>query len=67
MSRVFNKNYQQYVLDYKDDQGKANSTVLRIKPEDSPKFQQELSQLTGLTIRFDPPEKDTKIDVGPDF
>lgn len=67
VSRFFNRDYQQYVLDYKTAQGHTSSTVLRLKRGDAPQFQQELSQLTGLMIRFEPPQKETIIDVGPDL
>ncbi|BDM83368.1 hypothetical protein AM10699_62290 (plasmid) [Acaryochloris marina MBIC10699] len=66
-SRIFKKDYQMYVLDYKK-QGNQTATIIRIKQKEAPKFQQELRTLArNMLITFEESKKSTVIDVGPDF
>ena len=64
-SRLLNRDHQQYVLYYKT-QEKESATVVRVRREDTPQFQQELTSLTNcMVIRFKEPERSTIIDIGP--
>ena len=66
-SRLFNKDFQQYVLDY-TLRGQRTATVVRVDREDAPEFQQELRTLArNMLIRFEDPKDSTVIDVGPDI
>ncbi len=64
---VPDRDYQQYVIEYKDTKGKKTATVLNINRSDAPEFQQELTLITGKLITFRPGQTNTTIDIGPDF
>ncbi len=60
-SRVFNKNYQEYIVDY-SRQGKQTAIVVRVALKDAPEFQQELRALArNRVIHFEDPKKSTLI------
>ncbi len=66
-SRLFNKDFQEYVLDY-TSQGQQTATVVRVTPQDAPQFQQELRALAlDLAVTFEDPQRSTVIDAGPDL
>ena len=69
VGRIFvpNRNYQQYIIEYKDAKGTKTATILNINRSDAPEFQQELTVITGKLITFRPGQTRTTIDVGPDF
>ncbi len=62
-----NRDYQQYIIEYKNTKGEETATVLNINRSDAPEFQQELTLITGKLITFQPGQTKTTIDVGPDF
>ena len=62
-----NQDFQQYILQYTDNQGKKTATMLNINRSDAPEFQQELSLTTGKLIVFREGQTRTTVDVGPDI
>ena len=69
VGRIFapDRDYQQYVLEYKNTKGEKTATVLNIDRSDAPEFQQELTIITGKLITFQAGQTKTTIDVGPDI
>ena len=69
VGRIFvpDRNYQQYIIDYKDARGKKTATILNINRSDAPEFQQELTVITRKLITFRAGQTRTTIDIGPDF
>ncbi|WP_156914933.1 hypothetical protein [Rubidibacter lacunae] len=65
--QFYDKEYQQYVLDYTQPDGDPTSIVLRLRRRDATVYQQGLTVITGRYIGFEEPQTDTAIDVGPDF
>ena len=61
------RDYQQYIIKYKNTEGKESATILNINRSDAPEFQQELTLITGKLITFQPGQTQTTIDIGPDF
>lgn len=68
VSKIFapDKDYQQYILTYKNPEGNKTVTILNIDRSDAPEFQQELSIISGKLITFRPGQTNTSINVGPD-
>ena len=68
VGRIFvpDRNYQQYIIEYKDPKGKKTATILNINRSDAPEFQQELTVTTRKLITFRPGQTNTIVDVGPD-
>lgn len=64
---VPDKDYQQYIVHYTDNQGQKTATMLNINRSDAPEFQQELSLATGKLIIFREGQTRTTVDVGPDI
>ena len=69
VGRIFvpDRNYQQYIIDYKDGRGKKTATILNINRSDAPEFQQELTVITRKLITFRAGQTRNTIDIGPDF
>ncbi len=67
VGKIFSGDYQQYIIRYKDTEGKETATILNINRSDTPEFQQELTLITGKLITFHPGQTQTTIDIGPDF
>ncbi len=69
VGRIFapDRDYQQYVVEYTNTQGKKTATVLNINRSDAPEFQQEITIITGKFITFQPKQTETTINVGPDL
>ena len=69
VGRIFvpDRNYQQYIINYKDGRGKKTATILNINRSDAPEFQQELTVITRKLITFRAGQTRTTIDIGPDF
>ena len=61
------RDYQQYVLRYKDADENETATVLNIERSDAPEFQQDLSIASGRVIVFREGQTNTLINVGPDL
>ena len=61
------RDYQQYVIQYRKAGGDKTGTILNINRSDAPEFQQELSLITGRLIIFREGQTDTVINVGPDL
>ena len=59
------RNYQQYILTYNDNNGDKTATILNINRSDAPEFQQELTVTTNKLITFQPGQTNTRINVGP--
>ncbi|MDJ0647243.1 MAG: hypothetical protein QNJ60_00920 [Xenococcaceae cyanobacterium MO_188.B19] len=64
---VPDRNYQQYIIEYKDAKGKKTATILNVNRSDAPEFQQELTVMTRKLITFRPGQTNTIINVGPDI
>ncbi len=67
VGRIFlpDKDYQQYIITYKNPEGNKTVTILNINRSDAPEFQQELSLITGKLITFQAGQTNTTIDIGP--
>ena len=59
------RDYQQYIIQYKNTDEVDTATILNIDRSDAPEFQQELSLATGKLITFQEGQTNTTIDVGP--
>lgn len=66
VTRIFSRDYQQYILEYTNNKGEKTATILNIDRSDTPEFQQELTVITGKLITFQPKQTETTINVGPD-
>lgn len=69
VGRIFvpDRDYQQYILQFKDSRGQKTATILNIDRSDAPEFQQELTVLTRKLIDFQPGQTSKVIDIGPDI
>ena len=61
------RDYQQYIIEYKGPDGKDSATILHIERSDLPEFQQELTVISGKLITFQEGQTNTTINVGPDL
>ena len=61
------RNYQQYIIEYRGPDGKKTATILNIARSDAPEFQQELTLITGKLITFQAGQTNTTIDIGPNI
>lgn len=67
ISGIFKRDYQEYVLDYRQE-GQPTATVIRVDIKDAPEFQQGLRLISGeKLIKFEPPTRSNTIQLGPDI
>lgn len=59
------RNYQQYIVKYKNSQNQETATIIRVSQADAPQFQQDLTIATGRLVVFEEAQTRTTINVVP--
>ncbi|MBP0006783.1 MAG: hypothetical protein J7642_24220 [Cyanobacteria bacterium SBC] len=59
---LYNRNYQQFMIEYLNNRKQRQATAILIDRDDHDAMSNELSSLTGMSIVYQPPEESTLVD-----